>query len=178
MPSASGDVFLSSRQPLRPQHAVVALLLTPDGRYVLQLRDPKPEIFYPDHWGCFGGAVETGESPVEAIVRELNEELGLTFGPQDCRYFTEFTFDFGFAGGGVAYRRYFTVVLRQDGLDGITLNEGAAIEAFTGDRALGDLRLVPYDAFAIWLHHHRDRMQVAGGNLSPCGGTAEASWRK
>jgi 8-oxo-dGTP pyrophosphatase MutT (NUDIX family) len=59
---------------LRPAHAVAALLQLSDGRYVMQLRDSNPNIFYPDHWGCFGGAVDPGEAPAVALVRELREE--------------------------------------------------------------------------------------------------------
>ena len=44
--------------------------------YLLQLRDFKPSIIYPGHWGVFGGAVEEGESPRTAIGRELTEEIG------------------------------------------------------------------------------------------------------
>jgi hypothetical protein len=32
------------------------------GRYLVQLCDSKPTIFFPDHWGCFGGAGEAGET--------------------------------------------------------------------------------------------------------------------
>ena len=39
----------------RPHDAVAALLVHEDGSYIMQLRDSKPEIFYPGHWGCFGG---------------------------------------------------------------------------------------------------------------------------
>jgi hypothetical protein len=42
---------------LRPSDAVAALLVHEDGRYIMQLRDQKEGIFYPGHWGCFGGAV-------------------------------------------------------------------------------------------------------------------------
>jgi len=72
------DPFLTGRGPWQPNHAVAALIQIVDGRYVLQLRDPKPEIFYPDHWGCFGGAIEPGERDEEALMRELREELGLS----------------------------------------------------------------------------------------------------
>ena len=53
---------------------VAALLVLDDGRYVMQLRDAIPRIFYPGHWGCFGGAVEAGEEPEQALRRELAEE--------------------------------------------------------------------------------------------------------
>ena len=34
-------------------------------------------IFYPGHWGLFGGAMEPGEAADAALRRELQEELGL-----------------------------------------------------------------------------------------------------
>ncbi len=33
------------------------------------------EEFYPGYWGCFGGHIEDGETPEEALKRELVEEL-------------------------------------------------------------------------------------------------------
>src|SRR5262249_32847766 len=52
---------------LRPADAAAALIQLPDGRYLLQLRDARPDIFYPDHWGCFGGAIDPGETPESAL---------------------------------------------------------------------------------------------------------------
>src|SRR3954470_23042017 len=72
--------FLDSEHPLQVMNAVAALLVLDDGRYILQLRDNKPQIFYPDHWGLFGGAVDEGEHEVEALQRELREELGFAPG--------------------------------------------------------------------------------------------------
>lgn len=45
---------------------------------LLQLRDNIDGIYYPDHWGLFGGEVELGETSEEAVERELAEELLLT----------------------------------------------------------------------------------------------------
>jgi len=43
------------------------------GRYLYLMRDdPK----HPDTWGLPGGRIESGESLIEAIVRECEEELG------------------------------------------------------------------------------------------------------
>ncbi len=42
---------------------------------LLQLRDIKPTIIYPDHWGFFGGEIESNEQPKQAALRELDEEL-------------------------------------------------------------------------------------------------------
>jgi 8-oxo-dGTP pyrophosphatase MutT (NUDIX family) len=151
-------VFLGSRSQLRPAHAVAALLQLADGRYVMQLRDSNPDIFYPDHWGCFGGAVEPDEEPVDALVRELHEELGIEVGPNDVRRFTEFTFDFGFAGDGIRLRTFYEVRLPQSDLNGMVLGEGADFAAFDGGTLLSMPSVVPYDAFALWMHHARPRL--------------------
>ena len=54
-----------------------AAVLTVDDRYVLQLRDNSAAIAFPGHWGLFGGEVKQGEPPLEAIRREVHEELTL-----------------------------------------------------------------------------------------------------
>ena len=43
--------------------------------YLLQLRDHTPGIVYPGYWSFFGGAIEPGETPWQALQRELAEEL-------------------------------------------------------------------------------------------------------
>ncbi len=53
-----------------------AVIEQPDGRYLLGRR--APGTFYAGYWEFPGGKVEAGETPREAIVRELQEELGIT----------------------------------------------------------------------------------------------------
>ena len=59
-----------------------------EGRLVLQLRDDKPDIPHPGHWGLWGGRVEAGESPLEGAAREICEELTLNVQPESLRFFT------------------------------------------------------------------------------------------
>ena len=56
-------------------YAVALAMLQRDGLWLLQLRDDIDTIIYPGHWGLFGGHLEPGETPVQALMRELQEEI-------------------------------------------------------------------------------------------------------
>lgn len=152
------DPFLSSQLPLRPTTAVAAFLMLDGTRYVMQRRDSFPHIFYPGFWGCFGGAIEPGESDMNALMRELKEELALDINPASVEPFTTFTFDYAFCGLGVLKRVYFEAAIDQAQMDRFVVGEGQGVRAFTGEEILSEPRLAPYDAFALWLHFHRHRL--------------------
>jgi 8-oxo-dGTP pyrophosphatase MutT (NUDIX family) len=144
------DFFLLGDISLTPSDAVVGLIVCDDGRYLMQLRSQKPGIFYPGHWGLFGGAVDPGETADAALSRELWEELGIEIA--HAEYFTEFTFDFGFCGHGRVWRRYYTIEIASSSVDEMILGEGSDLRTFHAREILVGRRVVPYDAFAIWLH--------------------------
>ncbi|MXS85060.1 Nudix family hydrolase [Nitrosomonas sp. HPC101] len=53
-----------------------AVLIRPDNHFLLTSRPAgKP---YAGYWEFPGGKIEAGESPLQALTRELNEELGIT----------------------------------------------------------------------------------------------------
>jgi len=150
------DLFLSAKAPLRPANAVAALLLLDDGRYVMQLRDAKPNIFYPDHWGCFGGAVDPGERPEEALARELREELEFEAAPS--REFTRLQFDWRSVGHQPTSRIYYELQVPEAAWRRFVLHEGSAMEAFSAPDLLAGRKVTPYDSFAVWMHYSRERL--------------------
>jgi mutator protein MutT len=141
--------------------AVAAILLLDDGRYVMQLRDDKPDIWYPGYWGCFGGAVDPGETPEQALARELTEEIELP--PREATYFTRFDFDLGQLGLRAYFRIYYIVRMHCGELEGLRIHEGRQARAFAGEDLFRHERLTPYDAFALRLHF--DRARIGAGML-------------
>src|SRR5439155_1588409 len=55
----------------------MVLLFDRHDRLLIYLRDDKPEIPFPNHWDFFGGHLEEGETPEQAMIREVKEELGI-----------------------------------------------------------------------------------------------------
>ena len=54
---------------------VALAMLQRDGRWLMQLRDEIPNIVAPGCWGLFGGHLDPGETPEQALRRELLEEI-------------------------------------------------------------------------------------------------------
>jgi len=156
--ASSSSHLVSGRSSLYVGNAVAAIILTEDGRYLLQLRDNVEAIWYPGHWGCFGGGVEEGENPMAALRRELREELALEF--EEARLFSELQFDLSGLGLARYFRAYFVVEISGEQMAGLRLDEGAAVEAFDGNTILRELKVSPYDAFALFLHARGARIKA------------------
>lgn len=137
--------------------AAAAIMVAEDGRYLMQLRDDFPHIWYPGHWGLFGGGVEAGEDEIKALRRELREEIGFDLDADRAKLFTRFDFDLRPVGLRCYVRSYYEVPIGTAALAGLRLREGADMRVFRGDEALA-LRLSPYDAFALFMHFHRKRL--------------------
>ena len=58
-------------------HEVVAALIVQSQKILLGKRSAERKL-YPDVWDMFGGHVELGEATEQTLVRELQEELGIT----------------------------------------------------------------------------------------------------
>jgi ADP-ribose pyrophosphatase YjhB (NUDIX family) len=60
---------------------IVLGLIQQGDDYLLQYREGDPSIGAVNMIGCFGGKIEDGESPEQAVCRELNEETTLQLKP-------------------------------------------------------------------------------------------------
>lgn len=101
------------------RHVAAALLFDRAGRLLIYLRDDKPTIPFPNHWDFFGGHVEHGETPEQALVREVREEIGY-----DLRAFTHFR-DYVTLRGDAYPNTKHIYYARIDAAAGeLTLNEG------------------------------------------------------
>jgi 8-oxo-dGTP pyrophosphatase MutT (NUDIX family) len=145
-------LFITAEARLQASDAVAAILVDPQGRYVVQRRDDLPTIFFPGHWGCFGGAVEAGEAPPDALRRELREELELALDAGQFAYFSRIDFDFAPLGGSKVWRIYYEISLTPAQVSALRLHEGQAVRHFDGRELLLKERVTPYDAFALWMH--------------------------
>lgn len=71
---------MSPAAPTRKRVDVAAAVLLArdgDGGYRFLLGQRAPDTFYPGYWEFPGGKVEVGETPRQALLRELEEELAI-----------------------------------------------------------------------------------------------------
>lgn len=65
-----------------------ALPFDKNQQLLVYLRDDNPTIPFPNYWDLFGGHVEPGESAETALLREIQEELGIEV--QDYQFFRKY----------------------------------------------------------------------------------------
>ena len=148
--------FLTDNRPLRASDAVAAIITVEDGRYLMQRRDDIPGIFYPGHWGCFGGAVAAGEKPEQALARELEEELEMQ--AVTASEFITLDIDLTKLGKSRCYRAYYEIAINEAAMSRLVLHEGAEMKPFSAAELFALPHVTPYDSFALWLHFAQRRL--------------------
>jgi len=68
---------------------VALAVLEQRGRWLIQLRDDSPGIVAPGCWGLFGGHLDGGEHPEQALRRELREEIAYEAAALELWYCSE-----------------------------------------------------------------------------------------
>jgi 8-oxo-dGTP pyrophosphatase MutT (NUDIX family) len=132
------------------KEGAIIIFHDPLNRIAWQLRDDKPDIDDPNRWGLFGGWIESGEYPREAILREMKGELSITLELSKLEYLGN-------------YRIYPEVIAHvfvyfvTDGFHNAILNEGQRWQFMTIDETRSK-NVIPADfILADWYINKRGR---------------------
>jgi len=99
------------------------IFLNDTNSVLLQLRDNKPDIPYPNMWALPGGHRDKDETPQQCILREVKEELALELKEV-------FLFIAAERSYGIEHTYWTRANFR---IEDVTLSEGQGIQWFTHD---------------------------------------------
>jgi 8-oxo-dGTP diphosphatase len=102
-----------------------AILIDTHGRFLMQQRDDIPGILYPDKVGLFAGHREDGESFLECVVREVEEEIGYSVPAERFTFLASFIEPSADGNGVSGYGELF--VATDIPTDGLKITEGALL---------------------------------------------------
>ncbi len=114
-----------------------------DRKMLFQLRDNKPDIPNPNKWGIFGGGIEKNETPKEAAIRELKEELNLLVKSKDLKLITKIN---------LLFKKYFIFKLKINSTQKLIQKEGASMGFFSRKKILRKKNLVHSLRIFLWLY--------------------------
>ncbi len=119
------------------------ILLNDRRETLMYLRDDKPEIAYPNQWALLGGMIESGETALQCIVREIEEEIGIVLDLSEVEHVATNDRDFGIE------HTFFTRVTFE--IDDVVLTEGQKLGWFSEhDAATTDLAYADNDMLATF----------------------------
>lgn len=132
-----------------PTAGTGAVMATPDQRFLMQLRDDRPDVVLNGYWGVFGGEVETGEMPDHAMIRELEEELD--YKVETLEYLCSVATDLSTFDAGVRCKHFYTIPISESDVSQMTLHEGERMALMTLQELTTLPAVVPTDLYALQL---------------------------
>lgn len=122
------------------KQSVSSILISTDGEFILQQRENKPGIARPGMITNFGGGMEEGEKPLDAIIREIREELNIQLNETDFTYLGS-----SVRKNPLSNNKYLAhlFVARDIEKDSLSLEEGEAIVYLKPGEPLDSLNLSP-----------------------------------
>jgi 8-oxo-dGTP pyrophosphatase MutT (NUDIX family) len=105
------------------REGAAAILISTDGRLLLQLRDNLPHVSDPGKIGLFGGRREDDESFLDCVVREVHEEIDLYLAPERFELIGSYFGPDHATPHGIRHGQVF--VARNVPVDQLTITEGS-----------------------------------------------------
>ena len=99
------------------------LLKDKSGKFLLQLRDNKKTISSQGKWSVFGGGVKRNENPLDAVIREMKEELELDMDKAHLKQIMAFPFPYR--------KQYLFIYKKSIDPSKLKLHEGRKMELFS-----------------------------------------------
>jgi mutator protein MutT len=131
-----------------------AIIITETNQYLMKRRDDLP--WFPDQWSFFGGGIEPGETPEEALRRELVEELEFSAG--QVEFFTDWRVTLPFPTPRVEHVYFFAVPVAVAAVADFVLSEGAEMRLFSVEELAARENVVPVDLAAVLLYARRHQL--------------------
>lgn len=128
------------------KRSVGAIIYLKD-KYLIQKRDKKKKIYFPQLYGVFGGGVNLKEKSLEAIKREILEELELKINLDQIKYFLNVSINSRHFRNKRS-RSYFAVKITKKQFSSINLKEGQSFHLLKIQN-VKKLNFVPWDLSAI-----------------------------
>lgn len=104
------------------------------GKFLFILRDNIPTIPYPNCWSIVGGGIEEGETPLEALKREIKEEIDAKV--YNIKFIRERAIKFQFKNETKSVKGYLFVAHTDTEEKGIKVYEGQKAKYFTLDEII------------------------------------------
>ena len=139
------------------EDAVAAIIYNENNEILLHLRDDKEDIWFPNHWGLFGGAIEKGEKIEEALEREVFEEIELQ--NFNSEFFSEFQFNFIEISPKFFKRYYYKIFIEKSRTQYLQLHEGQKFSFFS-ENELNKILLTPYDSFVLNVYFNMKKINT------------------
>lgn len=132
--------------------SVSVLLVTPNDEVVVQLRDEITGIENPGCWSLIGGWIEVGEEPIDAINRELHEEVSVSGGEKLS--LGPITFMWSDDRTDRPWTEYIFHAEIRNSHEKLLISEGQSIKAFNLDQCMNLEKFAPHHKLYIkWFYH-------------------------
>jgi 8-oxo-dGTP diphosphatase len=142
---AEAEMGNRSAPPVRKTAS--AIIIDPDGCFLLQQRDDVPDILYPGMVGLFGGHCEGNETFLECVVREVREEIGYFIPPERFEHLLERLGSDPNVEGGIIQRQVF--VARDIPSQNLVITEGSLLIVRPDDLSGIEPNLAPSTRLAL-----------------------------